>query len=491
MADPWNEARQAHDRGEISRAYELCNLLLDQDPQHFGALSLMGVIALSVGQAEQALVLLDQALRLVPDEPSALVNRGAALHRLGHRDEAVLAYRAAVSANPVYAHAWYNLGTTLKELGRLEEALDCLQRCIEVDPEYQPGHFNLANTLYDLKRFRESLVAFDRALALKPDDAEIFKNRSFARLMIGDFAGGLEDFEWRWRTPPLQQAWRERDCPQWDGHQSLVNKAILVHAEQGLGDTLQFCRFLREVKRLGAAQVVFEVQKPVVHLMRSVEGADIVIPQGLQLPAYDFHIPLMSLPRALGLRADNVPAAIPYLQADRRRITKWAKDLECAGFKVGICWQGSAKGTEVGKGIPLSAFAPLAQCPGVTLFSLQKRSGESESKQDSDDFGLISFSSTFDGEIPFADTAAVMTCLDLVVTTDTSVAHLAGGLGIPVWVALPHLCDWRWGPSEATTPWYPTMRLFRQPRRGDWVACFAEITQALHLLLRLRSQPQE
>lgn len=479
MSDEWTKALDAHQAGDLSTAYSICSALLDANSRHVGALNLLGAIALQLEQYPQALEFLDQALRLVATEPSAWVNRGVVLNKLGRAQDALASYRRAVEVAPEFAPAWFNLGTQQKELLDFDEAVRCLRRCVEVDPRYAAAHFNLANTLHNLKRFDEAIAQFDRAIELGPDDGEARKNRSFARLMVGDFSGGFEDFEWRWTTPPLNKAWRDRSCPQWDGQQSLERKTILVHAEQGLGDTLQFCRYLPIVKSLGAAQVVFEVQRPLLQLMRTVEGADIVVPQGLPLPAYDFHIPLMSMPRALGTTPSTIPAPIPYIGAQPERLKRWLPYLTAQSFKVGICWQGSAKGAEVGKGIPLSAFAPLSACPGVQLFCLQKLDDTAERPGDSVDFPLTAFGPEFDADTPFADTAAVMSDLDLVITTDTSIAHLAGAMGVPVWVALPYVCDWRWGPTSSRTAWYPTMRLFRQAERGSWVACFEEIRLAL------------
>ena len=299
--------------------------------------------------------------------------------------------------------------------------------------------------------------------------------------------GGLDDFEWRWLTPPLDKAWRDRGCPQWSGVERLQHKTILVHAEQGLGDTLQFCRYLRDLKERGAAHVVFEVQKPLLHFMRSVAGADVVVPPGIPMPVYDFHIPLMSLPRALGTTPSTIKAPIPYLEVPKGRAEQWRERVDHGSFNVGICWQGSAKGVEVGKGIPLSAFASLADCSGVQLYSLQKLDVESAPEPDDLPIPLATFGPSFDSDVPFADTAGLMANLDLVITTDTSVAHLAGALGVSVWVALPYVCDWRWGPSSATTPWYPTMRLFRQTERGSWEGCFEQIRRALVKELRARS----
>jgi tetratricopeptide (TPR) repeat protein len=486
MDDLWSQALQAQCAGDITRTHALCEALLAQEPRHIGALKLLGLVALSVDQPGEALTLLDSALALYPNEPGALVNRGLALHKLGRKDEAIATYRQAVQVDPSFPHGWYNLGTTLKEVGRLDEAEAALMSCISAQGDYRAGHFNLANTLMELRKYDEAVIHYDRSVELDPSEPEAYKNRSFAHLMMGRFHEGFEDFEWRWKTPPLDKAWRDRGCPQWDGQLSLQGKAILVHAEQGLGDTLQFCRYLLYIKSLGAAQVVFEVQRPLVQMMQAVEGADVVVPQGLPLPQYDFHIPLMSLPRALGTTPATIPAPMSYLRAPVGASDRWRSILPSDSFKIGICWQGSAKGTEVGRGIPLATFKSLGELPGVRLFSLQKQGGEDDWRHAPEGMKVESFGPGFDADVPFADTAGVMCNLDLVVTTDTSVAHLAGGLGVPVWVALPYSADWRWGATGSTTPWYPSMRLFRQILRGNWDSCFAAIKIELIGLLNRR-----
>ena len=485
MSDDWTLALEAHQAGDLAKAFALCNELVEAHPRHFGALNLLGAIAIEVEQPAQALIFLDQALRLVCDDPSALVNRGAALQKLGRTPEALLSYQRAVDVDPDFAVGWYNLGTAQKESVQLLRAVECFEKSLAINSNYAPAHFNLANTLHILKRFEEALHHFDRAIELNPEDAEARKNRAFTRLMIGDFVGGLSDFEWRWMTPPLDRAHRHRGCPQWNGSQSLEGKTILVHAEQGLGDTLQFCRFISRVKSMGPVQVVFEVQAPLVELMQTVDGADIVVPLGLQLPDYDYQIPLMSLPHALGTTSSTIPGNTPYLSVNQmEQIDRGAALLDRQSFKVGICWEGSVKGAEVGKAIPLSTFAPLAHCHGVQLISLQKQGEAIERCNGEEPFPLISFGADFDVARPFMDTASVMLALDLVISTDTSVAHLAGALGIPVWVALPYNCDWRWGPSSGRTPWYPTMRLFRQTEPGSWTNCFEDIRLSLEEQIR-------
>jgi tetratricopeptide (TPR) repeat protein len=474
MAPTMEAAAQAHAENRLPQALALCGSVLDACPDHVGALHLLVAIALQLDQPEDALALAERVLGLHTTDPAVHVNRGSALYRLGRFDEALQAYDRALALNPQAHQAWFNRANTLKQLGQPGQACLDFERAVAIHPHYAEAFYNWGNTLHELGRFEEACQRLGQAIDLAPQDAQARKNCAFAHLMLGQWAQGWDDYEWRWKTEPLDRAWRDRGCPQWSGRESLHGRTILLHAEQGLGDTLQFCRYARLVKRSGAALVILEVQKPLVQLLSHLEGPDLIVRVGdVSLPA-DFHSPLMSLPRAFATTPDTVPAEVPYLRAEPERISRWRGQLPEGAFNIGICWEGSAKGREVGKAIPLSCFAALAERTGVVLHSLQKVGQPVASA----DF-LRSFGGDFDEDAPFVDTAAVMMALDLVITTDTSVAHLAGALGVPVWVALPRVADWRWLAQGSRTPWYPTMRLFRQSVAGNWAGCFQVIAKAL------------
>lgn len=487
MEVTWEEALEAHREGEYARAFAICEKCLDRNPENFGATHLMGVLAMHLGQPAEALVFFNQALSLVPSDAAALVNRGSALQKLGRSGEALEAYLLAAELHPEFGLAWYNLGNLQKELGAYQEAADSLEKCVCLMPEHADAHLHLGLAKYESGLYAQALPYLDRTLELAPDHADAYKNRAFARLMLGDYTAGLVDYEWRWQTQPLQQAWKDRACPQWDGSQGLHGKSILVHAEQGLGDTLQFSRLLPLIKARGAAHVVFEVQRSVLQLMRHIKGADVVVPAGLQLPTYDFHVPLLSLLKALEISPSSIPAVVPYLWSNPSQQAYWHPRLSKDHFNIGICWRGSAKGAEVGKSIPLTCFSSLADVPCVRLYSLQKLDDVTQPEVAEAPFELHTFGPEFDAKVPFEDSAAVISRLDLVITTDTSVAHLAGALGAPVWMALPQVCDWRWGPSGSTTAWYPNMKLFRQSVRGQWVPVFRSMRQELAALCAARS----
>lgn len=477
----WAQALAAHQRGDLGAAFDLAGRVLDRAPQHLGALNLMASIALQVGQFQVALTFLDLALDLHPSEPLFWMNRGSALHGLNRHVDALQAYDQALLLQPDLAHAHYNRGNTLKVLGRLEDACHSYARCVGLQPSFQEAHHNWGNVLHELGDYPQALQRLDNALALQPSDAQARKNRAMALLMMGRLREGWRDYEARWATPPLNGQQRDRGYPRWDGRQPLAGRSILIHAEQGLGDTIHFCRYASAVKAAGAALVVLEVQPALVPLLRGLAGADLVLPAGLPLPPLDFHIPLLSLPGAFNTNLESIPSTAPYIRPQPHRVAYWQAQVpRGSSVNIGICWQPSAKGLEAGRGIPLSAFAPLAARPGVRLYSLQK---EGLNASTVDEPPVHSFGPDFDAQEPFADTAAVMQLLDLVITTDTSVAHLAGALAVPVWTALPFSPDWRWMAVGDTTPWYPSMRLFRQPQRGDWGSVFNAMNLELDRLV--------
>jgi Tetratricopeptide repeat len=377
-----------------------------------------------------------------PDYAEALTNRGVALEQLARFDEAVEEYDRALAVRPAYAEALYNRGAALVQVARLEEAVE----------------------------------AYDRALAIRPDYVPCQFNKALLLLLIGRFAEGWQGYEWRRKM----DRWVLRDLPgpEWsDGNAG--GKRLLFYAEQGLGDTIQFSRFACVVAAR-AKEVFLEVRPGLASLLGRLRGVK-VIRYGEPLPEYDAHLPLMSLPRILGVTAESTAVVAPYLFAEPARVEAWASRLPAGQFRVGIAWQG-APNAPFGKGrsVPLRDFAPLCGIPGVTLISLQKYHGTEQPADLPPGMKVETLGDAFDaGPDAFLDTAAVMMSLDLVISSDTAIAHLAGALGRPLWVTLKHVPDWRWMIDREDTPWYPTARLFRQHRRGDWGEVLARIPREL------------
>ncbi|MBV8636363.1 MAG: tetratricopeptide repeat protein, partial [Burkholderiaceae bacterium] len=386
-------------------------------------------------------------------------------------EDSLAAMRHAVELDPYDAEARLHLGYPLVELGRSAEAEESFRKAIDLKPDFAEAHCNLGVVLKELGRLPESETFLRNAIRFKADYAEAHWKLATNLLLQSRLRDGFELYEWRWVGTEGQKKYANAFTqPLWLGEQPLQGKTILIHAEQGLGDTVLFCRYLKLVHDLGA-RVVFEVQPALMPLLADLEGVDELVAKGQPLPDFDCHCPLLSLPLAFKTDLDSIPDSIPYLSAQPERVLRWASRLGGHGFKIGICW----KGANAQRSVPLEHFAGLSRIPGVRLISLQKSAADEAT-------GNVKVESTgddFDTTGAFLDTAAVMTCCDLVITNDTSVAHVAGALGVPTWIALLFVPDWRWMMDRTDSPWYPTIRLFRQPASGDWTGAFAHMEAAL------------
>ena len=438
----------------------------------------LGIALRQSGQAEAAVASCREAARLKPELPEAHNNLGSALEEVGRYEEAIVTLNEALRIKPDFAKAHNNLGIAYWYLGRYDEAGVSYRRAIELMPEMAEAHNNLGNVLRDQGKLDEAEACYREAADLKPNYADPHWNQSLVWLLEADFERGWAEYEWRWKLKNFKP--RQATQPLWDGS-PLDGKTILLAAEQGLGDTIQFIRYAPLVRQRGA-RVLAEVQRPLRQILSTAPGIDQLLVQGEAVPAFDTHMTLLSLPRLLGTSIDTVPADVPYLEAEPALVEKWRAEVHSLpGFKIGIAWKGSAQNrTDRGRSLPLGLFEALARLPGVTLVSLQKGPGSEQIAQVADRFRVLDFGERLDAEAgPFMDTAAIIRHLDLVVTCDSSLAHLAGALGAPVWVALMLTPDWRWLTGRDDSPWYPTARLFRQTRVGDWPEVFERMAEAL------------
>ncbi len=348
---------------------------------------------------------------------------------------------------------------------------------LQLKPDIAEALNNRGSALRELKRLDEALAGYDRVLALKPDYADAFNNRGMLRLLVGRYREGWLDHEWRWETDSILTRRPAINAQPWQGEE-LTGRRIAVFSEQGLGDIIQFARYLPLLVQRGAS-VTFSAPQNLMRLLRPLHAQVELVGAIDGREPFDFQCALMSLPRWFGTELHSIPSEVPYLGAEEDLVARWKKKLAGGGFKVGIAWQGApGAAIDQGRSIPLTEFAPLSRLPGVRLISLQKTHGLDQLA------GLpagttIETLGEFDGPDAFVDTAAVMSTLDLIITSDTSIAHLAGALGRPTWVALKHVPDWRWLLDRDDSPWYPTMRLFRQETAGDWKPVFAKIEQEL------------
>jgi Flp pilus assembly protein TadD len=438
----------------------------------------LGVALERQGRTAEAASSYRQALRLRPDWADAHSNLGNALRLLGRVDESLERLREAVRLNPRSAIIQHNLGLTLLRVGKLDEAITAFERTLEQDPQHRDARMNLAVTLGDLDRVDEAITQLRELVRLHPDHPEGYKALALQLLTAGQCPEGWATYEWRWKCAKAGR--RGRPSPAWDGS-ALAGRTILLRCEQGLGDTLQFVRFGYAVQQRGG-RVILECQPPLVALLRTCPGIDQVVPGDKPLPPNDVQAGLLSLPGLLGVTLDNLPVRVPYVHVAADLRQRWYDELAAfSGFKVGIIWQGNPKYIgDKQRSIPLSAFAPLFDLEGVSLFSLQKGFAAEQIAALSPDIRLTDLGPRLDESGgAFLDTAAVLTCLDLLVTSDTAVAHLAGALGVPVWLALSDAPNWRWLRGREDCPWYPTMRLFRQSQRGDWQSVFERMAGEL------------
>jgi tetratricopeptide (TPR) repeat protein len=458
---------------------EALRLRPDYAAAHYG----LGNILRDRGRRGDALASYREALRYKPDYADAYNNLGLALLDDKQPEEAAVVLRQGLRLRPQAAEAHNNLGLALAELGRFAEAEACYHEALRLNPAYTEAHSNLANTFKEQGRLAEAQAGYRIALWHSPEQASTHWNRSLAWLQGGDYAKGWAEYEWRWKRPQARP--RQLPKPLWDGA-PLAGRTLLVHMEQGLGDALQFIRFAALVQ---GGRVVVECPGFLIPLLVSCPGIDQLVAEGDPLPPLDVHLPLLSLPHRLGTTLETVPAAVPYLAVPPERVAAWRRELEgVPGFRVGVVWQGNPHHQwDRHRSIPLAEFAPLARLPGVRLVSLQKGPGTEQLRQAALPFSVYQFPKELDAAGgAFLDTAAVMQGLDLVVTADTAAAHLAGALGVRTWLALSAISDWRWLTRRTDSPWYPTLRLYRQRRLGEWGPVFRRMAAALRPLAARR-----
>jgi Flp pilus assembly protein TadD len=476
-----------HQAGRLAQAGALYQQILLQQADHCGALHYSGVIAHQAGRNDVAIHLIGRAIAIEPNLPEAHCNLGIALQAGGRVDDAVAAYRRALALRPKYPEAHSNLGTALREQGQLDEAIGEFRLAIDQRPGFHEAHGHLGVALRDKGLLVEAMLAYHQALILRPDYAEAHHNLALLLLLRGDFVRGWKEFEWRWRCRQFLSPRRNFEQPQWDGS-DLGRRTILLHAEQGLGDTIQLARYVPLVAGRGGT-VVFSGDPVLRRLLQGTAGIAHWVDSGDPLPPFDVHCPLFSLPLALGTTPQSIPRVEPNLRADSQATDRWQKELANDGhrLKVGLAWAGRpTHANDRNRSLGLGAFAPLALARNVKFYSLQKGQASQQARTPPDGMELVDRT----GELnDFADTAALIANLDLVISVDTAVVHLAGAMGKPVWTLLPFAPDWRWLMDREDSPWYPTMRLFRQPARGDWTSVMTRVAEALAVQGR-RAGPQ-
>jgi tetratricopeptide (TPR) repeat protein len=493
--DAWlNLANVLHALKRDAEALGCLDKALALRPGDPDALLNRGNALLTLNRPQEALASFEQALARNPRDANALLGRGSALATLGRSEPALGDFDAALALMPGHPAALYNRGNALSALGRYDEAIAAFDGALTAAPDHVKAWNNRGSALQALNRHADAVASFGQAIARQKDYADAHFNQALSLLRLGDLHRGFEQYEWRWKRTGMTNARRGYSRPLWLGEYPLARKIILLHAEQGLGDTIQFARYAPLLAR-GGTTVVLEVQAELKSLLAGLEGVASCHARGEKLPAYDVHCPLGSLPLALKTEAAKIPADIPYLQADATRLAKWRPRIAALpGKRVALSWAGNAKHpNDRNRSIDLALLEPLLSLDGVSFLSIQRELRA----QDAERLARHAKLTHLGGDLAdMTDTAAVAALADLTIAVDTAVAHLAGALGRPLWVMLPFAPDWRWMPAldpekcepvsakdqvqiAGRNPWYPQARLFRQPALADWVSVIATLRNEL------------
>jgi tetratricopeptide (TPR) repeat protein len=471
-----NSGMLALQADDAAQALSLFGAALAADGNEAAAHCGRGNALHKLDRLEEALASYDRAIAIRPDYADAFNNRAFTLHRLDRFDAALADCDRAIALKPDYADAHSNRGMALAALGRLDEAVESYDQAIAAKPDLAEAHYNRALALQNLKRLDQARAGFQRAIAIRPGYVDALWNLSLIDLMTGNFADGWKGYERRWANAKLGHETRDFGRPLWQGERPIKGKTILLHAEQGLGDTIQFCRYAKPVAALGAT-VVLEAQPSLVPLLKSLNGPAQIIAKGDALPPLDLHCPLLSLPLAFDTDLGTIPAETPYLHPDDDRVAQWNRTLEGFGRpRIGLAWSGNpAHWNDGNRSIPLATL--LSGLPqGFQYVSLQKDVLPGDAALLAKRTDVLHFGDRL-GD--FADTTALCQAMDVVISVDTSIAHLAGALGKEVWVLLPFVADWRWLLDRDDSPWYPTAHLFRQAAIGDWTGVMEHVREEL------------
>jgi tetratricopeptide (TPR) repeat protein len=477
-----------HRAGRLDEAKELYLRELASDPDNAVALHLLGVVLHQQGDPSRAIALIRKAVTTKPDYPEAYSALATALKITGKIDEAAACLRQAIALNPNVADWHSNLAVALMTLGNTEEAAAACRRAIAIRPDHAVAHNVLGNALTTLGKVDEAADAYSRAIVIRPDYADAHGSLGILLLAMGELRQGFQEYRWRWQASNFLERMPVLACPLWQG-ESLSGKAILVYCEQGYGDSIQFIRYAAPLSRM-AARVTVHTNEPLAGLFRSIPGIEVVTAYE---DCFDYHIPLMCLPRLFKTTLETIPAEVPYLAAEPRKAARWAERLSVYEdkTKAGLVWAGGAHARNVDsdlidrlRSVTLQQFAPLADIAGIQFFSLQKGEPAAQALHPPPGMQLIDMTAELHD---FEETTALVGNLDLVITVDTSVAHLAGALGKPVWILSRFNGCWRWLRGREDSPWYPTARLFHQKTAGAWDEVVARVAAELAKLSKRRA----
>jgi tetratricopeptide (TPR) repeat protein len=513
MSDPSIEqllqsAMQLQTASKAAEVESLLRQILSRDPDYTPALRLLGALLGHTGRNEEAAEVLSRCVRLDPNDAAAHSTFGITLQLLGHpakaikhmsravelqpadaqmqynlgkalrdqkqMEEAAIAFTRAVELQPAFTPAWNNLGNTLRDLRRIEEAIRCFQTALQQRPNHPQTLHNLGIAHRDLLQLTEAMRCFDIALTFDPGFNECRLSRAMLLLLEGQLLRGWNEYEARFDVPRAM-ARRDYGKPVWEGGDP-EGRRILLYCEQGFGDAIQFVRYAPLLAERGV-NVLVECHAELQELFGSLRGIEQIISPGEELPDFDVYRGMLSMPLIFATTLETVPGGEPYLRADQAKVRRWRKLIEPGGLRVGLVWAGAAGyGNDHNRSIALERLAPLAQTPDVRFYSLQKGPAAAQARNLPEGLSVLDLSDELND---FSDTAAAIENLDLVISVDTAVGHLAGALGKPVWLMIPYFPDWRWMLGRVDSPWYPTMRLFRQSARADWQSVIDQVAEAL------------
>lgn len=506
----------AEARNDLPRAMELYRRAIALAPVHAEAYCNLGDVLVKTGALAESLDAYGRALSINPRLAEAHANRATALDKLGREDDAfadlvravqinpnmapalaalaqmharrkefeqaIAMFRRAIAIDPSNSHFYGGLGIVQIRLGQYEQAVENCRKAIQLLPTFVDPYVNMGLALTDLGEHDQALKAYEKALELDPGCAGTHSNRALIHLRNADFERGLADYEHRWRLPEFEKMAQEYTAPRWSG-ESLDGKTLLIWHEQGFGDSIHFIRYARILARRGAT-VIAQVQPQLLSLFKSVEGISRLITRDDPIPQTDYHIPMLGLPGVMKTRSDTIPGEVPYIVPDPALVEQWRERVAPhTGFRIGITWSGNPLlRLNHERSILLSHYAPIGRVPGVQIFSLQV--GVETEQLSKAPFPIVDLTSHIRD---FSDTAAFLANLDLVIAVDTAVLHLAGAMARPTWALIQKWPDWRWQLDREDSPWYPTVRLFRQPKLRDWPSVFERIARELPTEMKSRS----
>jgi tetratricopeptide (TPR) repeat protein len=474
----YNLGNTHQDLGQLYEAVGSYNKALAIKCDYAEAYNNLGSTLNMLKQLDEAVACYSKAITIKHDYAEAHSNLGIVFNELGRLDEAIVCYNKAIAIKPDYEEMHSNLGNTFKELGRLDEAVSCHKKALAIKPDFAMGHYNLGVALSELKHLDEALASYDKAISIEPNYAEAYWNKSLTLLLCGDFENGWKLYEWRWKNENGDSFKHKRTFtqPLWLGAETLKDKIVLLHSEQGLGDTIQFFRYAKLVKALGA-RVIMEVPKPLVSLLQGLGGVDELVEKGEPLPYFDYYCPLMSLPLAFKTELNTIPSLTSYLQSDNKKVAKWKERLgEKTSLRIGLVWNGSAEFIKYDYKRSITLDALMKYLPDQFEYvCLQNKIRDTD--KDALKKSTIKY---FGAEInDFTENAALCEVMDLVISVDTSVAHLSGALGKPTWVLLPYVPDWRWMLDRDDSPWYGSTKLYRQFNDRKWEPVLQRLVEDL------------